>query len=179
MKSAAWFRFACLRDAHIHSAPAAEMLLLQTAHFRSSVRLPTATTDCGILSVGDGLLDCNYSTWPCSSPYHQRHYTLLVCGFPSETLATYWLKVAQFKYSYHVPPKFVGRKVLQYSQPGVCTAYLSLSKVFMSPKWKKTLLQENGYWPDKVIISSIPHATCTHQEDDFHACRRRMDGLVV
>lgn len=135
-ESAAWVCLACLRDANIHPAPAEEMLMLQTAHSRSSMRLPTATTDCGILSVGDGLLDCNYSTRPCFCPYHQRCSTLLVCGFPSEALATYWLKVAHFKHSYHVPPKFGGLKLLQHSQPGVCTACLSLSKVFMSPKWK-------------------------------------------
>ena len=96
MQSAAWFCLASERDANIHLGPAAEMLMLQTAHFCPSVWLPTATTDCGILSVSDGLLDCNYSTWPCFSPYHQHYYTLLVCGFPTETLATYWLKVAHF-----------------------------------------------------------------------------------
>lgn len=127
----------------------------------------------GILSVSVGLLDCNYSTRPCFFPSHQRYYTLLVCGFPTETLATYRLKVAHFD-EVHVPPKLAGLKVLHYSQPGICTASLSLSKVHISPKWKNLLLQENDFWPDKVIIYSIPHATCTRQEDDFHACRRRM-----
>lgn len=70
--------------------------MLQTARFYPSMRLPTATTDCGILSASDGLLDGNYSTWLCFSPNHQRYYTLLVCGFPSEISAIYWLKVAFF-----------------------------------------------------------------------------------
>lgn len=180
MKSAAWFCLACERDANIQPALAAEMLVLQTARFRPSVWLPVATTDCGILSASDGLLGCNYSTRPCFSPCHQHYYTLLVCGFPTETLATYWLKVARFDEVVTMcHPKFAGLKVLQYSQrnqqPGVCTASLSLSQqgVYVT-KMEKLLLQENSYWPDKVIISSIPHATCTCQEDDFHACRRRM-----
>lgn len=102
MNSAVRFCLACERHANIHPAPAAEMFMLQTARFRHSMRLPAATTDCGIMSVSDGLLDCNYSTRPCFSPYHQRYYTLLVCGFPTETLATYWLKVAHFD-EVHLP----------------------------------------------------------------------------
>ena len=52
---------------------------------------------------------------------------------------------------------------ISLSQRGVCIT-----------KMEKLLLQENGYWPDKVIIYSIPHTSCRHQEDDFHACRIRM-----
>lgn len=84
------------KHASIHPASATEVPMLQTACFHPSVWLPTATTNCGILSFSDGLSDCNYSIWLCFSPCHHSYCTLLVCGFPAETLATYWLEVAHF-----------------------------------------------------------------------------------
>lgn len=76
------------------------------------------------------------------------------------------------KHSCHMPLQFAGLKVLQHSQPVDCR-HLSQQGVYIT-KMEKLLLQENGSWPDKVIIYSIPHATCKCQADDFHACRRKM-----
>lgn len=88
------------------------------------------------------------------------------------------------KYGYYMPPKFAGLKLLRYSrqsqQPGVCTASLSLSQQGVNvTKMENFLLQENGYWPNKVIISSTPHATHTCQEYGFHACRRMLVWLAT
>lgn len=164
------------------------MLMLQTACFCPSMWLPAATANRGILSVGDGLLDCNYSTWLCFSPYHQPYHTLLVCGFPTETLATYWLKVVHFNEVRLLHATEVcGTKAIMIftAKPtarGLHSFSLSLSLSQQGvnvTKMENFLLQENGYWPNKVIISSTPHATHTCQEDGFHACRRMLVWLAT
>lgn len=38
-----------------------------------------------------------------SSPCHQCYCTLLVCGFPAETLAAYWLEVTHFNEAHLLP----------------------------------------------------------------------------